>query len=158
MRQFEQIVLKDDPQQVALFKANVTPLSTTKTQQQIVADFDEKHIGNISFGILSKTWDQCAGYPLAIVDGNKPASQALVQLNGHSIDPTVNLCDKNYHLDVNTFKTGSYPLGYPLDVVYPKDNSRPPAGRKFAEILMTREGQRLLRKAGLVPLQPMPDN
>jgi len=158
VRQFEQIVLKDDPQQVALFKANVTQLSTAKTQQQIVAEFDEGHTGSISFGILSKTWNQCAGYPLAIVDGNKPAGQALVQHNGRSIDPTVNLCDKNYHLDVNTFKTGSYPLGYPLDVVYPKDNSRPPAGPKFAEMLMTREGQRLLRKAGLVPLQPMPDN
>lgn len=35
-------------------------------------------------------------------------------------------------------------------VVYPKDNSLPPAGQKFAEILNTDEGQKLLTKTGLI--------
>ena len=158
VRLFEKRVLKDNPQQIALFQARVTRQPTVETQQQIVSQFEQKRAGIISFGILSKTWDQCAGYPLALVDGNKPASQALFRLNGQPINPSANLCDKNNRLDVQTFVTKSYPLGYPLVVVYPKDNSLPPAGLKFAEMLTTRQGQRLLRKAGLVPLQAVPEN
>lgn len=157
VRQFEQRVLQNNPQEIALFQAKVTPLSTVETQQRIVSKFDQGREGIISFGILSKTWNQCAGYPLALVDGNQPASQALVQGNGQPIDPTIDLCKKNNHLGVEAFVTGTYPLGYPLAVVYPQDNRRPPAGPKFAELLTTRQGQRLLRKAGLVPLQPVPE-
>ncbi len=157
--QFEHLVLKDDRQQIAFFESpeRVTQLSTAQTQRQIVSEFDEGRAGIISFGILSKTWDQCAGYPLALGDDNT-ASQAIFRFNGQPINPSDNLCDKNNRLDVQTFATRSYPLGYPLFVVYPKDNSRPPAGPKFAELLTTSQGQCLLHKAGLVPLQPVPEN
>ncbi|MBD2681292.1 MULTISPECIES: substrate-binding domain-containing protein [Nostoc] len=157
VRQFEKIVLKDDPQQIALYQAKVTTQPTEQTQQQIITAFDTGQVGIISYGILSKTWNQCAGYPLALVDGNKPASQVLFRLNGIPISPSDNICDKNNHLDVQTFVSGSYPLAYPLVVVYPKDNSLPPAGSKFADILTTRQGQCLLGKAGVVPLKPIPD-
>lgn len=159
VRLFKQRVLRDDPQQIALYEANVTPQNTEETQRQIVSEFDKKQdpVGIISFGILSKTWDQCAGYPLALVDGSKPASQALSRLNGQPIDPTFNLCDKNNRLNIQTFVTESYPLGYPLVVVYPNNNKLSPPGRKFAELLTTRQGQRLLSKVGLVPLQPVPE-
>ncbi|MBD2449726.1 substrate-binding domain-containing protein [Nostoc sp. FACHB-152] len=157
VRQFEKIVLKDDPQQIALYQAKVTTQPTEQTQQQIITAFDTGQVGMIGYGILSKTWNQCAGYPLALIDGNKPASQALFRLNGLPISPSDNICDKNNRLDVNTFISGSYPLAYPLIVVYPKDNSLPPAGSKFAEMLTTRQGQCLLDKAGVVPLKPIPD-
>jgi len=156
-RLFEKLVLKDDPQQIALYEAKVTKQSTEKTQQQIVTEFDEGQAGIISYGILSRTWDQCAGYPLALVDGNKPAIEPLFRLTGQPINFSDNLCDKSNRLDVQTFVAGSYPLGYPLFVVYPKDNRLPPAGRKFAELLTTHQGQCLLSKAGLVPLQPVPE-
>lgn len=156
-RLFEKLVLKDDQEQIARYEAIVTRQPTEKTQQQIITEFDEGRAGIISYGILSRTWDQCAGYPLALVDGDKPASQALFRLSGQPINPSDNLCDKNNRLDVRTFRTKSYPLGYPLFVVYPKDNRLPPAGQKFAELLTTRQGQCLLDKAGLVPLQPMPE-
>lgn len=159
VRLFQKLVLKDDEQQIAEYEATVTKQPTVKTQQQIVTEFDARRAGIISFGILSKTWDQCAGYPLALVDGNKPASQALIRLNRQPINPSsVNLCDKNNRLDVQTVVTGSYPLSYPLVVVYPRDNRLPPAGLKFAELLTTRQGQCLLDKAGLVPLQPVTEN
>ncbi|MBD2211953.1 substrate-binding domain-containing protein [Calothrix sp. FACHB-156] len=157
VRLFQKIVLKDDPQQIALYQAKVTTQTTEQTQQQIITAFDTGQAGIISYGILSKTWNQCAGYPLALVDANKPASQALFRLNGLPISPSDNICDKNNRLDVQTFRSGSYPLGYPLVVVYPKDNSLLPAGSKFAEMLKTRQGQCLLDKAGVVPLKPIPD-
>jgi ABC-type phosphate transport system substrate-binding protein len=156
-RLFQKLVFNDDQQQIALYEKTVTRQPTERTQEQIVTEFNEGQAGIISYGILSRTWDQCAGYPLALVDANNHASQALFRLSGQPIDPSDNLCDKDNRLDVHTFATGSYPLGYPLFVVYPKDNRLPPAGRKFAELLITRQGQCLLSKAGLVPLQPVPE-
>ncbi len=157
VRQFKKIVFKDVEEQIAKYQAQEE--STEKTQQHILTDFDEKGVGIISYGIVSKTWNQCAGYPLALVyaDNHTPA-QALFRLNNQPISPSDNICDKRNHLDVQTFVNGVYPLGYPLFVVYRKDNSIKPAGSKFAEILKTRQGQCLLSKAGLVPLQPIPKN
>lgn len=152
---FKTLVLKDNPEDIALFNNSIPPTDTTKTQQLILKEFDEDRTGIISFSILSKTWDQCSSYPLAIVNGDKPI-QVMLQ-NGKPIDPTANLCDKSNYLDVASFQSGRYPLGYPVFVVYPKDNTLPPAGAKFAELLKTRQGQCLLGKVGLVPLQPLPD-
>ncbi|MBD0385866.1 MAG: serine/threonine protein kinase, partial [Nostoc sp. C3-bin3] len=114
--------------------------------------------GIISFGIISKTWKQCTGYPLAIADGKKSAIQPLFQRRDRrSINPSDDLCQHDdYYVDVTTFK--SYPLGYPIFVVYPKDSNRLPGGSTFAQMLTTRQGQCLLSKVGLVALQPMPDD
>ena len=40
-------------------------------------------------------------------------------------------------------------------VVYPRNNNLPPAGRKFAEILNTKEVQQMIAKTGLVPAQKL---
>ncbi|MBE9257606.1 substrate-binding domain-containing protein [Dolichospermum sp. LEGE 00246] len=155
---FKEIVLKDEPEGQEFFDNKVTRLETAKTQNK----FRQETNGMISFGIISKIKGQCTGYPLAIVDGNKPAIQPLFQKRDHlpikpSDNQTSDLCKHDrYFFDVNTFK--SYPLGYPIFVVYPKDTTRSPAGSSFAEILTTREGQCLLSKVNLVPLQPIPDN
>ncbi|GAA6616014.1 substrate-binding domain-containing protein [Scytonema sp. NUACC26] len=159
VRLFQQQVLKDDPQQIALYKEITKPFTeiTEKTQKQIRAKFEKKEAGIIGFGILSKTWKQCNGYPLAIVNDNNREIQPLLQPNGEPINPEVNLCDRRpYYFDVESFSTGHYPLGYSLNVVYPKDNSLPSIGSKFAEMLTTRQGQCLLEKVGLVPLQMIP--
>ncbi|OUL25574.1 substrate-binding domain-containing protein [Nostoc sp. 106C] len=156
IQKFQEIVLKNNPQDKALFAANVEKLDTTKTQNQIRREILEgRNTGIIGFGIIAKTWAQCTGYPLAIVDGNKPASQPLFQRRERRpINTADDLCQHdNYFFDVNTFQ--SYPLRYPIFVVYPNDKSRQ-AGSTFAEILTTRQGQCLLSKVGLVPLQPIP--
>ena len=156
---FQEIVLKNAPQDEALFKAKVTKLDTTKTQNQIRSEtLKGRTPGIISFGIISKTWTQCTGYPLAIADGKKSAIQPLFQRRDRrSITPSDDLCQHDdYYVDVTTFQ--SYPLGYPIFVVYPKDSSRLPGGSTFAQMLTTRQGQCLLRKVGLVALQPMPDD
>ena len=157
LRLFKKLILKDDPKDLILFDARVTQMATEKTQQLILKEFDEERTGIVSFGILSKTWNQCSAYPLAIVNGDKQPIQVLFRRDGKPIDPSVNLCDKNNYLDVASFQADRYPLGYPVFVVYPKDNSLPPAGAKFAELLITRQGQCLLSKVGLVPRQPLPD-
>ncbi len=159
VQKFIAIVLQNDPQDKALFAAKVDKLDTTKTQNQIRREIlDGRNTGIIGFGIVGKTWAQCTGYPLAIVDGNKPASQPLFQRRSRRpINTSDDLCQHdNYFIDVNAFQ--SYPLKYPIFVVYPKDKSRQPAGSTFAEILTTRQGQCLLSKVGLVPLQPIPDD
>ncbi|MFN6482881.1 MULTISPECIES: substrate-binding domain-containing protein [unclassified Nostoc] len=156
---FREIVLKNAPQDEALFTANVTKLDTTKTQNLIRSEtLEGRTTGIISFGIISKTSSQCTGYPLAIADGKRSAIQPLFQKRDRrSINPSDDLCQHDdYYVDVTTFQ--SYPLGYPIFVVYPKDSSRLPGGSTFAQMLTTRQGQCLLTKVGLVALQPMPDD
>ena len=151
---FKEIVLKNDPEDQELFETKVTQLETAKNQNK----FRQETNGMISFGIISKIKGQCAGYPLAIVDGNNRPIQPLFQKDDdRPIKPSDDLCKHDrYFFDVNTFQT--YPLVYPIFVVYPKDTSLSTAGSSFAEILTTREGQCLLSKVNLVPLQPIPDN
>ncbi|MEJ6482965.1 substrate-binding domain-containing protein [Nostoc punctiforme UO1] len=158
---FKDIVLKNVPQDEALFEDTVknTKIDTTKTQNQIRSEtLEGRTTGIISFGIISKTSSQCTGYPLAIADGKKSAIQPLFQRRARrSINPSDDLCQHDdYYVDVTTFQ--SYPLGYPIFVVYPKDTSRLPGGSTFAQMLTTRQGQCLLSKVGLVALQPMPDD
>ncbi|MDB9317000.1 substrate-binding domain-containing protein [Nodularia spumigena] len=156
---FKEIVLKNHPEDNPSFPPNVTIQATKTTQNQIREEIlNSKVTGIISFGIISKIKGQCSGYPLAIVDGKKQAIQPLFQKRDRrSINTSDDLCDHdNYFFDVKTFH--QYPLAYPIFVVYRKDNRIPPAGSTFAEILTTRQGQCLLSKVGLVPLQPIPDD
>jgi hypothetical protein len=95
-------------------------------------------------------------YPLALQQQGQAEVQALRFNNGKSISPATDLCSKKgtYTLDPQVFQTGRYPLAYPIAVIYPRDNDRPPIGEKIAEMLKTREGQHLLAETGLVPLAP----
>jgi ABC-type phosphate transport system substrate-binding protein/serine/threonine protein kinase len=156
---FQEIVLKNDPQDIALFRANNTQTDTTKTLNQIRQEIlQEQNTGVIGFGIISKIKGQCSVYPLAIIDGNNQPIQPLFRkLKRRPLKTSDDLCDHDdYFFNVETFQ--KYPLGYRTFVVYPKDNSLPPAGLTFAEMLTTRQGQDLLKQVGLVPLQPIPDD
>ncbi|HLO85889.1 MAG TPA: substrate-binding domain-containing protein [Nostocaceae cyanobacterium] len=172
---FEQRVLKD-ANAIATFKSlqnneqpnnlftqnssqnsaiKINRLDTTKMLQQVLRDFEVDDIGSIGFSTVSKVFGQCSAYPLAVIDGEKPAVQPLIQDNGNPVSPSTDLCDDkgSYRPNIEVFKTGSYPLSYPIVVIYQGDNSRPPIGLKFADMLRTEEVQRLLEKAGLVPIQ-----
>jgi serine/threonine protein kinase len=128
---------------------------------EILKDFEQNQTVGIGFGLISRVFNQCAVYPLAV--GRKGREvQALVQkVDGEikPIEPTTDLCnDKgSYWPDVEAFDSDRYPLRYRLVVVYPKDEQRGEAGRKFAELMKTDEGQRLLREAGLVTLRNIPE-
>ncbi|GAB4175242.1 MAG: serine/threonine protein kinase [Coleofasciculaceae cyanobacterium] len=134
---------------------------TYKMLRQVIQDFESEPsgVGAIAFDKLSKVFGQCSVYPLALKAGEKDSVQALVQDNKQPINPTTDLCEHkgSYFPNLQVFQDGSYPLGYSLAVVYPRDNSRPPVGAKFAEILRTQEGQQLLGKTGVIPLRPLPN-
>ena len=111
-------------------------------------------MGAIAFGKLSQVFGQCSVYPLALANGNNKAIQPLIQDNRQPIQPTTDLCEDKgaYYPNTEVFKTGKYPLAYPIAIAYLKDNSLPPVGEKFADLLRTKEGQTLLKEIGLVPL------
>ncbi|NMG18240.1 substrate-binding domain-containing protein [Brasilonema bromeliae] len=163
IQQFKKLVLKNNSQDIALFEeiTKTRIRATDFTQRQIRTANKKGQTGIISFGIFSKTWNQCSGYPLAIVnDNNKTIQPLLNPINKRPIEPSYNFCDRA-DFDTRSFQangTANYPLGYPLYVVYPKDNTRQLGGFTFAELLKTRQGQCLLNQVGLVPLQPMPNH
>ena len=166
IKQFKHLVLNDNSQDIALFEEKIAKFhieNTGKTQNRVREAINTgKETGIISFGILSKTWNQCSGYPLAIVGiNNQPIQPLFRQLKQRPVEPSDDLCDKANYFNIETFdsdKTASYLLGYPIYMVYPKDNSREPAGSVFADMLKTRQGQCLLNKVGIVPLQPIRNN
>jgi serine/threonine protein kinase len=162
IQQFKKLVLNNNQQDIALF-GNIASQNTGTTQNRMREAIDKgKPTGIISFGILSKTWNQCSSYPLAIVGSNNQPIQPLFRsVQQRPIIPSDDLCDKANYFAPETFQASgaaNYPLGYPLYVVYPKDNTRQSAGSTFADMLKTRQGQCLLNKVGLVPLQPVPND
>jgi hypothetical protein len=160
VRLFQKIVLQDDPQAIARFWQALPPQAlqvTSATLQQNRPESADASI--ISFGMLSKVWDQCGGYPLALVDDGGFVAQAMVRKRGgQSITPSDNLCDDKPRLNQELFQNDRYPLGYDLVVVYPRENQQL-AGSQFVKLLtQTQQGQCALSKVGLVPLQPVPDD
>ena len=177
---FEQKVLhtKDffDKRQNVLTKQNNTYISPIKTSlipptinqitsryggssfamllQTVYREFEENKLGAIAFGKLSQVFGQCSVYPLALVDGDGEPIQPLIQDNRQPVKPNTDLCEDkgSYYPNTEVFKTGQYPLAYPVAIIYLNDNSLPPAGAKFADMLRTKEGQKLLKEIGLVPL------
>jgi len=135
----------------------IRQLPTFEAMRTVLRDFEERQIGSLSFGSISQVFQQCSVYPLALSEGLRPPVQPLVRQDGQPITPAIDLCnDKgSYHPSVERFQTGQYPLAYSVAVVYSFDNSLPPVGHKFAEILKTEEAQELLVKTGLVPLEPL---
>jgi ABC-type phosphate transport system substrate-binding protein len=148
---FRHTVLKDAP-----FVAQVQFERTENIVQNTQS-------GSIGFGIVSRVTNQCKAYPLALVNQGQTI-QPLITDNGQPISlERTNLCQDRFgeriDYNVEVFREQTYPLGYPLRVVYPKDNSRSLAGLKFAELLQTQEGQQWLHSAcetnkpqpGLIP-------
>lgn len=151
---FEQRVLKDLKFN-QLGQNQVTQLPALKMLRTVLQDFESQGVGSIGFSPLSRIFGQCSIYPLAVQAQGKTPVQPLVLNRNQPIDPTTDLCDRkgSYHPDVAAFQTQQYPLAYSLAVVYPRDNSLPPVGEKFAALLRTSEGQQLLKELGLVPLK-----
>ena len=139
--------------------------------QSILKDFEATPtVGSIGFTSISQIYNQCSVYPLAIAPNpRKPAIQPFYQVNGSPISPTIDLCDDkgNYgpkqslfvspsfssNPSVHSSNTPIYPLAYPLAVLYRRDNSRLPIGPTFVQMMTTDEGQGLLQKTGLIPLE-----
>ena len=134
---------------------SVQVMRTFEILRAVIQDFEEAKIGSIGFGPLSQAFGQCSVYPLALRADSGGYVQSIVRHEGvQAIDPSIDLCqDKgSYRRNYQAILTGQYPLAYPLEVIYPYDNSRPPIGRKIVEILQATDSQRQLERAGLVPI------
>lgn len=145
--------------QLLISNSAITQMSTFGTLRDIISGFEEKEFGGIAFGTISKVFGQCSVYPLEIIAPNKPPSAPLIHNDGTPVTPQTDLCDDkgNYAPNLDVLMTQQYPLAYSLAVVYPRDNRRELVGQKFTEMLRTIEGQELLSKTGLLPLQLQPN-
>ncbi|MBV6622401.1 MAG: substrate-binding domain-containing protein [Rivularia sp. (in: Bacteria)] len=120
--------------------------------QKILQGFEETNpenrYGGIGFGLLRKVYGQCSVYPLAI-----NGVQTLAHNDGKPITPNIDLCnDKgSYRLNTNAFKSGRYPLRFAIAVIYKTTKDEDSKGEKFAEMMLSDEGQSLLQEIGLVP-------
>jgi ABC-type phosphate transport system substrate-binding protein len=161
VRIFEKRVLKDESaikafRELAQDNNNgVTALSTFDSLRQVIQDFEERNIGAISFGSISQVFGQCSVYPLAIADDWSFSVAPLIFKSGKALTPQVDLCNEkgSYSQNYDAFINRSYPLAYPVSVVYTRDNRRLPIAERFVSIMHTQEAQNLLKQTGLIPLK-----
>jgi hypothetical protein len=129
--------------------------ATRDMLRRIINDFEDSRdspIGRIGLLPLSQIKGQCSVYPLAI-----RSKTGIVQpwlIDNKPITPSLDLCHHkgDYQPDIEAFKNRRYALAYPIAVIYPNDNRRSAVGKKFAELMLTQEGQKLISDAGLVAL------
>ncbi len=71
------------------------------------------------------------------------------------ITPDTDLCNEkgSYIQNYTAFINQTYPLSYPISVVYTRDNRRLPIAERFVAIMRTEEAQNLLKQTGLIPLK-----
>jgi hypothetical protein len=165
IRLFEERVLGD---QVAIedFQAlvkdgTINQEETRETMKHLRSDFENRSVGGISFGLAAKVFGDCNVYPLALQGQENTSAVQSIKLEIDNrifeMKPNTDLCNLkgSYVLDEDQFRTGKYPLAYPLSVISLRTNQSDDQyriGRKFAEMLRTKEGQCLLRRANLSPL------
>jgi hypothetical protein len=133
--------------------SKIEQLPTLEMLRTSIQDFESNQTGGIGFAPFSQVFGQCSVYPLALAKKGRPSVQALTLTDGKAIDPTLDLCDRkgSYGILPELIKSGQYPLSYGIAIVYTRDNSRSPVGEKFAEMLKSTEGQKLLSQFGLIP-------
>lgn len=155
---FKQRLFDTQPGEMIQSEAPINILPPLEMLRTLIRGFETEQVGSIGFAPISQILGQCSVYPLAIKDGKQAAVQPLELVTGDPISPQTDLCDRkgSYFPNDDAIISGKYPLAYPIAIVYPQDNSLPPVGEKFAEMLKTVEGQRLLRETGLVPVTPEP--
>lgn len=156
---FEQLVLRSD-RNIETFR-NLSQLEipapkTIPMLRSILRDFEIRQTGAIGFAPLSLVFGQCSVYPLALDWPRRTATQ-LLEFAGEPITPNLDLCDRkgSYQPNAELIRQGTYPLAYPVTVVYLRDNSRPEAGAKFAELLKTTEGQEFLARFGFTTVREL---
>ena len=132
----------------------IEQLPTLETLRTSIQDFESYQTGGIGFAPFSQVFGQCSVYPLALGKEGQKSIQALTLADGKAIDPTLDLCDRkgSYAILPELVRSHRYPLSYAIAIVYTRDNSRSPVGEKFAEMLKSTEGQKLLSQFGLIPL------
>nr|WP_326520721.1 substrate-binding domain-containing protein [Leptothoe spongobia] len=135
------------------------PLSLLPMLRRILQDFETDDTGSMAIAPLSQIFGQCSVYPLALEDGRRAISP-LVFDTGKVVTPASDLCDRkgSYAPHGDVIRAGTYPLAYPLAIVYPLDNTRSAIGKGLAQLLLTQESQTHLTTSGMVSAYPQPKN
>ena len=169
-RIFQALVLGSDPKLVQKFNALQEKAAARDRQwlatrtdlnnnlyEKILVDFfettdEDKDAIGIGFDRLSRAFEQCSVYPLAIQQGMRTYAP-LVHADGQPIDKDTDLCGMkgSYFPQIESYHPR---LVYDLGLVY-RENSQ--AGEKLAELLNTSEGQYLIREVGLIPMKSVSD-
>ncbi len=160
---FERRIFAEHPDELEQFRKiqrqSISQKDATQTLREVLQDFELYDIGSIGFDAFSKVFGQCSAYPLAIGQTAKSTVQALIEDTGEAVDPKSDLCDDKGSYSVNSqafAQKDGYPLGDEVSVIYRRGSNAASAGKKFAEIWRTKEGQTLLKAAGLVPVTFVP--
>jgi phosphate transport system substrate-binding protein len=78
--------------------------------------------------------------------------EGIAPYTGSLVSPE-NCPKQRNQLNLEAFKTNEYPLTRKVFVIIRLDNSiDQQAGEAYAELLLTDEGQKLIQKAGFIPL------
>lgn len=110
-----------------------------------------KHKGGIYFASASEVVNQCSVKSLPI--SSHSGSELVAPYRGEARSYEECLKDR-YQLNYNILQTGQYPLTRRLFVVIKQNGQiEEEAGNAYADMLLTNEGQILIKKAGFIPLR-----
>lgn len=104
--------------------------------------------GGIYYGSAPEIVPQCSIKPLPIRLGSTAVSPYI----GDRVLPKDCPAQRN-QMNLGAIQAGEYPLTRRLFVVIKQKGSDAAAGEAYAQLLLTREGQRLIQEAGFVPLK-----
>lgn len=126
------------------FGSNVQFVATTTEALRQIAD----NPGGIYYGSATAIIPQCTikSLPLGVEENNlvAPYQKPLVS--------AAECPQRRNRLNIEALRKADYPLTHYLYVVYIEDE-RSPIGRTYADFLLTPQGQKLIAKAGFLPLE-----
>ncbi|MGD1852657.1 MAG: substrate-binding domain-containing protein [Leptolyngbyaceae cyanobacterium] len=140
-------------------RSSAETLAILPMLRRILQDFETDNVGSIAIAPLSQVFGQCSVYPLAVENDRRTVSPLIFDA-GTAVTPASDLCDRKgtYSPHAEAIRAGTYPLAYPLALVYPLDNTRSAIGKGVAQLLLTQESQTQLAASGMVSVYPRPDS
>lgn len=138
---FQENILGDDN-----FSNNVVKISTTTEATRQVA----QNRGGIYYASAPEIVPQCSVKPIPI---RQSTGEWIAPYKGSLVSPE-NCPDERNKLNIDAFTSNQYPLTRKIFVVIRLDSSIDErAGEAYAELLLTDEGQKLIKEAGFIPLR-----
>ncbi len=138
---FEHVVLQHLP-----FAENVTFVPTTTSAVRQVA----RNFGGIYYGSAPEVIGQCTIKPLPI--GHH--SDELIPPYQEPLVPPSECPGRRNQVNLTAMLSDQYPLREPLFVVVKHDSRvNEQAGEAYANLLLTNQGQELIRQAGFIPIR-----
>lgn len=127
------------------FASNVEYVYSTTLGLRAVSD----NLGGIYYGSAPEIVPQCTIKSLPI---GRKTGEFIAPYQAPPIPPE-NCPGERNQLNNEAFKNGDYPITRRLFIIVKGDGSQDQiAGEKYAELLLTKEGQKLIQDAGFVPI------